>query len=207
MSGGSRWLPVATSGDRLGCTPGQGQAPPGTAGTRKAGASDVEVARRLPASRMSAAPGGRRPGGAGVQGRGRREVQAQPGAAGARRCASLRKNSAKPSSTPTRAPRRVLQPGPVQRRQPREVPAAAVARPLRLGADPGPGQVESRRRSHGVPSFSWQTGAYRSEAVNRSHAPALKASVPPSRLVVSRTRTAGSELPPPRSPRHPSRSS
>ena len=32
-------------------------------------------------------------------------------------------------------------------------------------------------------------GAYRSDAVNRSHASALKVSVPPSRLVVSQTST------------------
>jgi hypothetical protein len=39
-----------------------------------------------------------------------------------------------------------------------------------------------------------EAGAYCSEAVNRPHASTLKASVPPSRLVVSRTRTTGPGL-------------
>src|ERR1700722_9172838 len=48
---------------------------------------------------------------------------------------------------------------------------------------------------------------YRSDLMNRSHAPAVTASVPPPRFVVSRTRTTGTELatstqPPPPEPEY-----
>ena len=50
-------------------------------------------------------------------------------------------------------------------------------------------------RGAGVVVATEELGDYRSDAVNFAHASAVNASVPPSRLVVSRTRTTPGALP------------
>jgi hypothetical protein len=77
-------------------------------------------------------------------------------------------------------PRRALQPRPVRRRQPREVPATAVARPLRRRACSrpraglSPGAQPSRR-----PRQARSRDRYLSESVNLAHVSAATLSVQP----------------------------